>query len=65
MVERIIVFKDGVKIKVIINKNWFIYVRSENIKVNKFIFFLRILVISLIIIFNILIFLSLKILIWC
>lgn len=39
MVERIIVFKDGVKIKVIINKNWFIYVRSENIKVNKFIFF--------------------------
>lgn len=41
MVERIIVFKDGVKIKVIINKNWFIYVRSGNIKVNKFIFFFK------------------------
>lgn len=63
MVERIIVFKDGVKIKVIINKNWFIYVRSGNIKVNKFIFFFK--NNCLIIIFNILIFLSLKILIWC
>lgn len=35
MAERTIVFKDGVKTKVTLIKNWFIYVRSENIKVNK------------------------------
>lgn len=35
MAERTIVFKDGVKTKVTLIKSWFIYVRSENIKVNK------------------------------